>query len=144
VISDPFKVRQHNVFLFQLEGSCRISTFMWHITTFQPEVSVFCVSLVWGVKFGHLMNKEHFQDWRFKSYSMWRHTLWHLVPNISKVIVSSSSESSSARRILLGLCGHDEEGILVLRNAGDCSPSDTAPCLWRHESSAALLSWSQI
>jgi hypothetical protein len=55
-----FKVRQCNVFLFQLEGSCRTSTFTWHITTFQPEVSVFCVIFL-EVKFGHLMKYEPYQ-----------------------------------------------------------------------------------
>jgi len=141
VVSGPFQVRQCIVFLFQLEGSCRISTFMWHITTFQPEVSVFCVSLVWrwnlDIWWSGSLIKEHFQSWRFKSYWMWRCTLWHLVPDISKIMVPSSSESSSARRILLGLCGHDEEGIMILWNAGDYTPSDRAPCSWRRETSAA-------
>jgi hypothetical protein len=104
------KVMQRNnkmCFFFQLEGSCRTSTFTSHITTFQPEVSLFCFSIVWRWNFviwrGGSLIREHFQNRIFISGWVWYRAFRHLVPDISKTIVPSTSKSSSAITILLGL-----------------------------------------
>lgn len=61
LVSICLNITWGDVYWFQLEGRCRTFTFMWHTTTFQPEVSMCHVSVasfVSGGVFHHLTKWE--------------------------------------------------------------------------------------